>query len=162
MFKVKVTKDKDGNIVTVSEKNPEFGHIRVEQDCFQINDQGWLKASKRSAIIHGKIEDLVMTGYKDGTEIPGKIVIMESLKPFNQEDPDKNLKIAGETGVICRVDDEPIYRQTFFTTNQNAFDELLNHTNTDEIREVMEAQRMMKSVSKIRQEAAEKEAPAEL
>lgn len=158
MLKVRVTKDKEGNVITVSEKNPEYGHIRVEQECFQINDQGWLKSSTRSAIIHGKIEDLVKTGYKDGTEIPGKIVIIESLKPFNQEDPDKNLKIAGETGVICRVDDEPIYRQTFFTPNQNSFDELINHTNTDEIREVMEAQKMMKSIAQTRKEGAAKEA----
>ena len=46
--------------------------------------------------------------------LPGKIVVVESLTPFNPENPDRDLKIAGGTGVICRIDDQPIYRQTFY------------------------------------------------
>lgn len=153
MNKVTVTADKKGNVINVSE-NPEIGFIRVEQESFQFNEMGWLKSTKRTALIHGKVDDLVKAGYKAGSEIPGKVVIIESLKPFNSENPDKDLKIAGETGIICRVDDQPIYRRTFFTPNQNGFDELISHTNTDEIKEVMEAQRMMKSIAATRKEAA--------
>jgi hypothetical protein len=72
---------------------------------------------------------------------------MESFQPFNQENPDRDLKIAGDTGVICRVDDEPIYRQTFYTTNENAVDELIMHTNANEIREVQAAKRAIESLS---------------
>lgn len=140
---VKVKADKNGNVVRVYEDNPEYGFIRVEQDVFEINSKGWLSAKTRSARIQGRVDDLKKTGYVDGTTIPGKIVIIESLQPFNPENPDRDLKIAGNTGVICRYVDQPIYRQTFITPNLNAFDELIPHTNTDEIRDVINAQRLM-------------------
>ena len=144
--KVTVKGDKNKNVITVSEKNPEFGWLTVEQDVFQISDRGWLKSTTRTALIHGRVEDLKEAGYTAGTELPGKIVVIESLTPFNMENPDRDLKIAGDSGVICRVDDQPIYRQAFYTTNINAQDELLFHTNTDEIREVLGAQKAMSSL----------------
>jgi len=141
--KVTVAADKNGNVIGVSTNNPEYGYLRVEQTTTQINDEGWLRNVKRSALIKGKVEDLMGTGYKEGTQIPGKIVVRESLEPFNPVNPDRDLKIAGDTGVICRIDDQPIYRQTFFTSNLNAFDELITHNNSEEIREVQAAQRAM-------------------
>lgn len=145
---VKVKGDSRNNVITISEKNPEFGWLTVEQETFQINDRGWLKSSTRTALIHGVVKDLEKCGYEAGNEIPGKIVVVESLTPFNKENPDADLKIAGTSGVICRVDDQPIYRKAFFTTNQNAFDEFISHTNTDEIRDVMEAQKMLNVLNK--------------
>lgn len=153
MSKVKVVADKNGNIINVSPNNPDYGYIRVEQQTIQINEQGWLKNVKRTALIKGKMEDLLQTGYREGTELPGKLIVKESLNPFNEENPDKDLKIAGATGVICRVDDQPIYRQTFYTTNPNAWDETFSHTNTDEIRDVMTAQREMQALASFEQEA---------
>lgn len=141
--KVTVAADKNGNVIGVSTNNPEYGYLRVEQTATQINEQGWLRNVKRSALIKGKVEDLMNTGYKEGTQLPGKIVVRESLEPFNPVNPDRDLKIAGDTGVICRIDDEPIYRQTFYTSNLNAFDELITHNNSEEIREVQAAQRAM-------------------
>jgi len=146
MSKVKVAADKNGNIVGVSQNNPEYGWIRVEQIATQINDQGWLRHAKRSALIKGKVEDLIACSYREGSEIQGKIIVVESFEPFNPINPDKDLKIAGETGIICRVDDQPIYRQTFFTQNLNAVDELIMHDNTDEIRDVQSAQRSITSL----------------
>ena len=139
MSKVKVTADKDGNVIGVSKNNPEYGYVRVEQQATQINDQGWLRNVKRSALIKGLVKDLIEAGLKEGKELTGKIVVMESFDPFNPENPDRDIKIAGETGVICRVDDQPIYRQTFFTTNLDAQDQLIMHTNADEIREAQAA-----------------------
>jgi hypothetical protein len=147
MSKVKVTADQNGNVVGVSQNNPEYGYIRVEQQAIQINEQGWLRNVKRSALLKGKVTDLIDTGYKAETELPGKIVVVESLTPFNMENPDRDLKIAGATGIVCRIDDQPIYRQTFYTTNPNAFDELITHTNSDEIKEVMGAQKAMSSLT---------------
>jgi hypothetical protein len=141
MTKVTVAADKTGNVIGVSQNNPEYGYIRVEQQAIQINDQGWLRNVKRSALIKGKVEDLLQTGYQEGTEIVGKIVVIESLTPFNDVNPDRDLKIAGDTGVICRVDDQPIYRQTFFTTNVNLQDEFITHSNSSEIRDVQGAQK---------------------
>jgi hypothetical protein len=155
--KVKVKADKNGNVVRVYEDNPEYGYIRVEQDVFEINSKGWLGSKTRSARIQGKIEDLKKASYVDGTLIPGKIVIIESLQAFNPENPDRDLKIAGKTGVICRMEDQPIYRQTFFTPNQNAFDELITHTNADEIRDVINAQKLMEEFQANNEETEEAE-----
>lgn len=143
MNTVKVKADKNKNVITVNENNPELGWITLEQEVFQINDKGWLKGTTRTALVHGKMSDLARAGYREGTTLPGKLVITESLTPFNTENPDRDLKIAGATGVICRVDDQPIYRRAFYTTNINAFDEFITHNNTEEIKEVMEAQKML-------------------
>lgn len=147
MGKVLVTADKNGNVIGVSENNPEYGYVRVEQTGSFINDQGWLRISRRSALIKGLVKDLVETGFSEGQELEGKIVVVESLTPFNPENPDRDLKIAGDSGVICRMDDQPIYRQSFYTTNPNNQDQLIMHTNAEEIREVQAAQRAMNGLA---------------
>lgn len=144
--KVRVTADINGNVIGVSQNNPEYGYVRVEQSVTQISEAGWLKPVKRSALIKGKVEDLAQAGFVDGFELSGKIIVKESLTAFNPENPDKDLKIAGQTGVVCRIDDQPIYRQTFYTSNQDAYDELITHDNTSEIREVQVAQREISSL----------------
>ena len=146
--KVIVTADENGNVIGVSKNNPEFGYIRVEQTAPMVTDKGWLKISKRSSLIKGKVEDLQSLTYNAGQQLPGTIVVKEALTAFNTENPDRDLKIAGETGVVCRIDDQPIYRQTFYTTNPNAFDELITHDNAEEIREVQLAQRAMTSIKR--------------
>jgi hypothetical protein len=142
MSKVKITADKNGNIVSISENNPEYGWIFVEQTTAQF-DNGWMRNVVRKARISGKADDLVEAKFTAGQELPGKIVVIESLTPFDAENPDRDLKVAGKTGIICRYDDQPIYRQTVFTTNLNAFDELITHTNSEEIKEVTLAQKML-------------------
>lgn len=144
--KVRVTADINGNVIGVSSNNPEYGYVRVEQSVTQISEAGWLKPVKRSALIKGKVEDLAQAGFVEGHELSGKIIVKESLTPFNPENPDKDLKIAGQTGVVCTIDDQPIYRQTFYTSNQEAYDELITHDNTTEIREVQVAQREISSL----------------
>ena len=146
MSKVVVTGDANGNVIGVSENNPDYGYVRVEQNGTFINDQGWLRMSKRSTLIKGLVKDLEEANFKAGQELPGKIVVVESLIPFNPENPDRDLKIAGDTGVICRIDDQPIYRQTFFTSNLDATDQLITHTNSEEIREVQAAQRAVSAL----------------
>jgi hypothetical protein len=144
--KVRVTADANGNVIGVSQNNPEYGYVRVEQSVTQISEAGWLKPVKRSALIKGKVEDLAQAGFVEGYELSGKIIVKESLTPFNPENPDKDLKIAGQTGVVCRIDDQPIYRQTFFTSNQDAYDELITHDNSIEIKEVQVAQKQISSL----------------
>jgi hypothetical protein len=146
MSKVTVTADQDGHVIGVSENNPEYGYIRVEQITTQISDDGWLKNVRRSALIKGKVEDLAACDYEEGDQIAGKIVVRESLEPFNPENPDKNLKVAGETGIICRFDDQPIYRDTVFTTNLAATDQFIQHNNSDEIKEVGIARREIQAL----------------
>ena len=144
--KVTVTGDEYGNVIHVSEDKPEYGYIRVEQVVNVVSETGWFKPTKRSALIKGLVEDLKQGGFYKNQELPGKIIVKESLTPFNSENPDKNLKIAGDTGIICRVDDQPIYRDTFYTTNLDAADQLIMHDDDcrEEIRQVGAATRALR------------------
>ncbi len=73
---------------------------------------------------------------------------------LNTENPDRDLKIAGSTGIPCTLDDQPIYRQSFYTTNESAQDQLIMHNNGDDIRSVQAAQKQM-SVLKVKKEIVE-------
>ena len=67
--------------------------------------------------------------------LQGQIIVREFLEPFSSNDPDRDYKYAGDTGIICCVDGQPIYRKSFFVTDMNAQDTLLAHTNGQDIRE---------------------------
>jgi len=159
MSTVKVRADKNGNVIAVSENNPEYGWIIVEQLATQM-ENNWLKKTLRTARIMGKVEDFIDAGLnKAGAQVSGKIVVVESLTPFNPENPDLDMKVAGSTGVICRVDDQPIYRKSMYTANLNACDEFIAHTNTEEIREVMLAQRAMDAIKNFKREEQKADEP---
>jgi hypothetical protein len=61
-------------------------------------------------------------------------VVKEQLKPFNKRNPEKDLKVAGDTGITCMVDDQPIYRKSFYSQDDNAKDVLVAHTNVEAIK----------------------------
>lgn len=133
--KVNIVADDMGNIIRQSSNNAEFGHIRLEQQRVVFGNTGWVKSSNRSTLLHGKMDDLQNLQLDVNTPLTGKIIVKESLTPFSNNDPDRDLKVAGETGIICAVDGEPIYRKTFFVADVTAEDVLIAHTNGDAIRE---------------------------
>ena len=149
---VNVIGDEMGNVITPSSNNDEYGYVRVEQKAATINTEGWVKVSKRSAIIKGKIEDLKQFGFQKDKTIPGKIIVKESFVPFNIINPERDLKYAGDTGVVCRVDDQPIYRKTVYSTSSNATDITIQHTNIDELKEAYIAQSAVSSAIKPNEE----------
>ena len=130
---VEVLADDMGNVVRQSQSNPEFGHVRLQQTRVTFGNSGWVKKSNISTLLHGKLEDLNEMGLESMESLPGKIVIKEQLEPFSKNDPDRDYKKAGDTGIICCVDGQPIYRKTFFMPDVNAQDVLLAHTNGDAI-----------------------------
>jgi len=132
--KVTVQADEQNNVIRVSKKNPEFGHIRMVQDRVIFSTQGWVNNKQLSTLIHGKVEDLTTLGYTAGQQLDGKIVTKEQLQPFNENDPDRDLKYAGDTGIVCCKHGEPIYRRTFYTLDPTEQDALISHTNSDDIR----------------------------
>jgi len=148
MSKVVIKADKQGSIINVYPNKPEYGSIRVEQILLVINDRGWLRKAKRSAFIKGKIEDLLECNYKDGDKVNGKIVVVESLIPPQPDSPEKNLKMAGDTGVVCTIDGQPIYRECYFTPNEDARDEFIAHDNSTEIKQAQSASKTMSLLSK--------------
>lgn len=137
--KVKVTSNDEGAIIIVSENNPDYGHIRVTQERIIFDINGFAKPRVISAFVHGTLDDLKSIGWSAGQEVEGKIIERESLKPFNPKQPERDYKVAGKTGVICNVDGQPIYRKTLYTTNINALDERIAHTNTNEIKLAFDA-----------------------
>lgn len=133
---VKVVASKSGEVITVS-KNPEVGYIMVKQSRNMFNAQGWLEKTSVCALIHGKIKDLKGLDFKVGQELPGSIIVKERLYPFNKQNPDSHLKIAGDTGIVCSVNGESIYRKAFYTQDSTLSDELIEHDNKEEIREAI-------------------------
>ena len=132
--KVKVTADETTGAVIVVSKNPEYGHIRLEQSRIVIDDSGFARRKTISALLHGTIEDLKSFGWAKNQELVGKIIFKESLEPFNSGQPERDYKIAGKTGIVCCQDGQPIYRKTFYTLNGSAEDVSVAHTNVEDIR----------------------------
>ena len=133
--KVQIIPDELGNVIRVSQNNADYGHLRLQQERVIFGNTGWVNKKTVSTLLHGKVEDLRDMGLQNMTELPGKIIINESLEPFNTNDPDRDLKIAGKTGIICCQDGQPIYRKTMYVSDVNAEDTLVAHNNGDAIRE---------------------------
>jgi hypothetical protein len=134
MKKVAVTAGPSGQAIVTSKDSPEFGYVRVAQDRNIVDERGWLRNKTIAALILGSVLDLKKAGYQNGQELEGKIVIKESLTPFNKKNPEKDLKVAGKTGITCMVGESPIYRKAFYSMDANAQDVLVEHTNVEAIR----------------------------
>ena len=154
MSKVKVVADEFGSVVSISPNNPDYGYIRVEQDCPVFNSKGWFDFKKRCAIIPGKTEELkraVHAGFfKAGNELPGKIVVKEQLEPLMESNHDFGLKRAGNNGVVLLFEDQMIYRRAFYTENLTETDVLIQHTNIDEIKSAMDNFNVLKYTKDIK------------
>ena len=129
-----VATDKTGSVIVRSANNPDYGHIRVEQTRMVIDDSGFARRKRLSALIPGTIEDLKGFGWGAGEEVEGKVIVKESLTPFNPNDPERDYKIAGTSGVVCSVDGHPIYRKNFFPLSSGAEDPSIEHDNGDDIK----------------------------
>ena len=128
--KVKVVA-RNGQVVVPGENNPDFASIRVEQTRVMFVDN-WIKKKELSALIQGPTEDLISLGFVAGMELPGNIYIKESITPFRVVNPERDLKYAGKTGVVCMQDENPIYRVTVYNSNADE-DVLVKHTNSVQI-----------------------------
>jgi hypothetical protein len=141
--KVKVTANEQNEVVVPSTTNKEWGYVRVIQDRLIIDENGFASVKTMSALIPGRLEDLKRMGFTKGQEIDGKIIFKEQLVPFNKKEPERDVKVAGKTGIVCKIGGNPIYRKCFYVTNSSAEDvfildnagNVLSHDNVDEIRE---------------------------
>jgi hypothetical protein len=140
---VKVAKMKNGLIVQQSANSPEWGFIRVQQDSVSIVNN-WLRRNKRSTLIKGLYQDFLDLNLTEGSGFPGKLVIDESLEPFNPGPyQDRDVKYAFEGGPICVVEDQPIYRRTRHTFNVDEHDTLLQHTNVEQIKQAISSRKAL-------------------
>lgn len=131
---VTVSANKAGQVVVMSNDNPKFGYIRLEQTRQMIDNRGWLRKKDVSALIQGETEDLIDMNLSAGDQLSGNIIIRESLEPFSTRNPEKDYKYAGDTGVVCCLDGQPIYRKAFYDPSGKLTDELVAHNNTDAIK----------------------------
>jgi hypothetical protein len=129
-----------GGVIHTS-KNDEYGYIRVEQERSLFDSKGFLRRKSISALIPGTIEDLTKAGFYKGQILPGKIIIVEQTEPFNKTRPDLDLKVAGQTGIICMKDGKKIYRKHFYTVFTDAEDEMIMHSNGEDISEAYLAEK---------------------
>jgi|TARA_R100000482_G_C5099349_1_gene134856 hypothetical protein len=147
---VSIQADEQGNVVRVSNNNPEFGHVRLIQSKRVIRG-GWVNKKERSALLQGTVEDLTACGYEAGEILDGNIIIKESFTPFNKKKPEMHLKVAGDSGVTCKgVDQETgevrdIYRTTEYDDTGLLKDQLIPHVNGDEIKAALTSESMSKS-----------------
>lgn len=131
---VTISSDDAGNVIIPSKENKEWGCIRVVQTRMTVDENSFVRKVNLSALLPGKIEDLKAFGYEKGQIIDGKIIFKEQTKPFDKKNPDRDLKIAGETGIICMQDELKIYRKNFFTQDEKAIDVPCPHTNGEDIK----------------------------
>lgn len=121
-------------VIEQSKNSPDYGYIKVIQSKSMVGADGFYRKIEVPALIHGFISDLVHAGYYAGQELTGRVVIKESMTPFNVADPNRDLKIAGTSGVVCTVNGQPIYRKTIYTEVASVEETLIAHDNIDEIR----------------------------
>jgi len=133
---VKIERDKLGNVVRQT-SNPEYGYIVLSQKRTSLKD-GWVNEKKYTALLKGRTETLKAISFGKLKELPGNIVVRESTKQTDPNDPNRNLKIAGDSGIIlCTKDGEPIYRETIYDPTGLEQDILVQHQkfNVDNVQE---------------------------
>ena len=140
--KVTIVQDEMGNTIRVSKNNPEYGHVVLSQEDSMFTQTGWIKKVTKSTLLHGTVEDLRDEKQLKNKTLQGSIYIVESFKPFSTDNPDYDLKMAGNTGVVCKGTDTetgemnmPIYRKSYYDPTGTMVDTLVPHTNSQEIRE---------------------------
>ncbi len=128
MKTVKITA-KEGKIVVPNANKEGQGYIRVEQVTFDM-ENGYLNERKRSALIGGSIESLnrmvEAMGLKEGSDLPGQIVVNESTdKPYEaakQKIVILNKGKENEQTVEITHGGAPVYSVATYTADQTKVD----------------------------------------
>jgi len=135
--KVIVSADDKGNVIRQT-KNEEWSNIILKQNKSTFGTNNVVNNKALSVLILGRTEDLKAMSLQAGQELDGHIYVKEQTMPFNENDPDRDLKIAGETGIICATaDGEPIYRKPFYDPSGTLKDVLVPHANGAEIKSAL-------------------------
>jgi hypothetical protein len=122
--------DKDGVTPKIDILGKPLGSIMLEQNTATLNGS-FLNNRRRVAFISGSIEGLqkILDASKaqHGTEVPGKIVVKESIYPgWEGQQPKINPQTKKEIGVIVGEKFFPVYMKMFYTDNLNAKDVYVN------------------------------------
>lgn len=107
-----------------------LGSMMLEQHTSSLNGS-FLNNRRRVAFITGPIEALqkLVDTHKleHGKEIPGKIIVKESITPmWEGQIPKKNPTTDKEIGVFVGMKFYPVYMKMFFTENKDAKDTMIS------------------------------------
>lgn len=130
---VKILKNKGESLYNIVHDSAEYAYVLVEQQF--ISESG--KITNRTAKYFGLYQ--VLCSLSEGDIIPGRIVLLESTFPFNEENPYRNLKVVDYIGALYTIEDRPIYQITFFDVTGEMDDQYIDHDNEEEIKEITKA-----------------------
>lgn len=96
-----------------------------------------------------------------GAVLPGIVSIKEQLEPFSATNPTNGIKYpnaaAKAAGLACTVSGKPVYRDTFYTTDETTDDILIPHDNGAQIQEFV---KNMNATPKANSDALKAASPA--
>lgn len=117
--------DAAGNVKTDLQGNP-IGYLTVSQEMPTLNG-GFLNIGTRYAYISSTIANLekviTQNKWQHGSEVPGKIIVTESLQPFYEGQKGKiNPTTKDPVLVSANGNNYPVFYQANWTDNMNAVD----------------------------------------
>ena len=126
-----VSANAEGNVINMS-KNPLYGYIVVKQNRIQFKN-GFARHTEFTALITGEIRILEMLNFREGQELPGNIIVEESLTPFDGKHREGDLKRTRDGRYFTTTEGEPIYRRTVYDETGCREDDLINVKQTFEL-----------------------------
>lgn len=139
--KVIVSADDNGNVIRQT-KNEEWSNVLLTQSKLTFSNNNVMGNKPKSVLMLIRTDEALAMQEAGvlfaGQELDGNIIVEEQTMPFNETDPDRDLKVAGDTGIICATaDGEPIYRKSRYDASGTLTDTLVPHANGAEIRAAM-------------------------
>jgi len=138
--------------LTAYESDPNQGWIRMEETSYVDKEISPLRtiavAEKRSCLYSGSMEALQakLAEWKRQGGITGRIRVVEMVeseaKQFVKDITTREPKKAGDTGVICCVSGEAIYRFSAYDATGEKTDTMVMHDNGDAIRAINAQRRL--------------------
>lgn len=129
--KVIVVPTENGKHICTAPNSKHF--ILLKQTVNDINIDGDPYEHEVFTRIFGDLDYLNSLNWKPNQELPGQLIILESLSPINEEDSDFELKIADSSGVICKIKNQSIFRNILYTLDFSKTHHFLEHDNHEEI-----------------------------
>ena len=139
---VTICPNKAGELITPYAKTPEQGFMQVQSVQISIID-GWIRESKRTALVRGKIAmlNMFLKHTAKGVNLPGRIQICEFVesqipesyrKGFNknlteEEQIAPHLKRAGKDGQVLTCNGERIVRFSNYDESGTSVDIRVSH-----------------------------------
>lgn len=132
-----VAHPKSGEVITMFEGKDKknYGRVRVDSTQLTVNNNMTV-VSRRTAFITltEQALEILAENIKAGEAYPisGKLVVRETLtKSYETQEP----KTRGEGGDVITHGGQPVYRETFFSTNLQENDVLLTSDSNVEVTE---------------------------